>query len=67
MDRDKGGNILQLGIETDDFVKYVIIDKKVEKRLAPYIGQKIKVTGNISDEYLDERQVLIVNDFRIIR
>ncbi|MBC8180096.1 hypothetical protein H8E88_03130 [candidate division KSB1 bacterium] len=66
-DRDKQGNVVQVAIETEDFVRYVIAENQVARKLFDFINKKVKVNGFISGQYLDGREIIFINNYEVIK
>lgn len=65
-DYDKGGNVVQVSIETENFEKYIIGDKNKGKELLKLIDKIVKVNGYIGGEYYDGSEILYVKNYKII-
>lgn len=65
-DYDKGGNVVQVSLETEDFEKYIIGDNNKGKELLKLIDKKVKVNGYIRGEYYDGSEILFVESYEII-
>ncbi len=66
-DRDKRGNVVQVSIETEDFVRYVIAENQVGRKLFDFINKKVKVNGFIGGQNLDGREIIFINNYEVIK
>lgn len=67
VDHDKGNNVLQVAIETENFEHYIVADNRIGKELLNCVDQKVKVSGLIIGEYFDGSEIIHVNTYRILK
>ena len=64
-DRDKGGNVVQVLIETSNFERYTIADNKVGRELIDLLGKEVMIHGVVSGEDLDGSEILFVQKYEV--
>ena len=65
-DKDKGGHVMEVVIETEDFERFVVINNKIGKSLYHHLNKKIKAKGIVIGENTFEDQMLKISSYEII-
>ena len=65
-DRDKGGNVVQVLLETKNFERYTIADNRVGRELLEFIGKEVTIHGIISGEDIDGSDMLFVQKYEVV-
>lgn len=65
-DRDKSGNALQISIESDDFITYIIETDQIARQMFPLIEKHLSLKGEIIAENEKSNPIIKVSGYRII-
>ena len=64
-DKDKGGNVIQTLLETDEMGKYIIDASGLGNELINHIDKRVVVIGSILHQNYMDFEMLIVKKFTI--
>jgi hypothetical protein len=65
-DRDKGGNVVQVLLETKNFERYTIADNKIGRELIDLLGKEVLIQGLLSGEDIDGSDILFVQRYDVL-
>ena len=65
-DRDKSGNALQISIESDDFITYIIETDQTARQMFPLTQKRLTLKGEIIGENEKSNPIIKVSEYRII-
>jgi len=65
-DQDKSGNALQISIESDDFITYIIETDQTARQMFPLTQKRLTLKGEIIGENEKSNPIIKVSEYRII-
>ena len=64
-DKDKSGNVMQVAIESDEFVIYIIETDQVAQQLFPYVQRRLRLKGHLIGENEKDNPIIKVSEYRL--
>ena len=61
---DESNNVTDIGIETNDFVEYVVFMNRIGEEMIPFVDQKVEATGTVNEVYGE--LIFTVERYRIL-
>ncbi|MBU1097899.1 MAG: hypothetical protein KKB34_15550 [Bacteroidetes bacterium] len=65
-EKDKSGHIIQVSLQTDEFVNYTIENDKIGQELLQMVSKRIVVSGNVINQDYNGNNILSVTQYKVI-
>lgn len=65
-DRDKSGNILQVAIDSDEFISYIIETDQTAQLLFSLVDKRLNIKGEIIGENEKGNPIIKVSEYKLL-